>query len=81
MENITVDKLMRLIVSLDTAKKLEIMAQLSENLKASFRMKDKDTEKQTLLNKLAGAWNDTDEQLADSIVNSRTVSDKNLKFN
>ncbi len=78
MENIAVNRLMRLINALSTEGKLEILSRLSENLKLDFHPKE--NKKELLLEELFGAWSDTDEGLAEEILKSRTISDKEIKF-
>jgi len=78
MENIAVVRLMRLINPLSVELKLEILSKLSEDLKANFRSEKKD--KDELLDELFGAWADTNDNLGEEILNSRTNSDKNISF-
>ena len=78
MESATVTRFMRLIAPLSTEMKLEILSELSESLKADFHAKG--DEKLELLKEVAGAWSGTDDDLAERIVNSRTISDNRLSF-
>ena len=78
MENVTVDKFMQLIAPLSTKMKLEIFSELSENLRAEFHAQKND--KDRALDELSGAWSDTDDDLAEQILSSRTISDKNISF-
>ncbi len=76
MDNIAVSRLMRLINGLSIESKLEILTKLSENLKKNFNS-EKQT-KENLLDELFGLWNDTNVNLANDILESRTSSDKDL---
>ena len=78
MESATVTRFMQLIMPLSTEMKLEILSKLSENLRADFHTKKDDTSK--LLGELSGAWSETDDALAEEIINSRTTSNKNIGF-
>jgi len=60
MENISVIRLMRLIKPLSFELKLEILSELTNNLKDKF--KSKRNEKEKLLNELFGSWDETDDQ-------------------
>jgi len=60
MENISVIRLMRLIKPLSFELKLEILSELTNNLKDKF--KSKRNEKEKLLNELFGSWDETDNQ-------------------
>jgi hypothetical protein len=63
---------MRLIAPLSTETKLEILSELSESLKADFYTKE--AEELELLKEVAGAWSGTDDDLAERIISSRTIS-------
>ena len=78
MDKIAVSRLMKLINGLSIESKLEILSKLSENVKKSFNS-GKHT-KENLLDELFGLWNDTNENLANDILESRTSSDKDLSF-
>lgn len=78
MESITVDKFMQLVAPLSTEMKLEILSQLSASLKVEFNTQKDD--KLKLLHELSGSWSDTDDDLAEQILSSRTVSDRDISF-
>ena len=65
---------MRLINALSMENKLEVLTELSENLKLTFNKKD--TQKEILLDELFGSWAKVDGKLTDDIIKSRTVSDR-----
>ena len=77
---LTVSHIMRSIKPLSTASKLEILSELTEDLKANFN-KD-ESRKEYLFNKLSGAWKDdpvlNSDELIEEIYNTRSISDKNL---
>ncbi|HFC01337.1 MAG TPA: hypothetical protein ENJ53_11075 [Phaeodactylibacter sp.] len=79
MENIAVVRLMRLINPLSVELKLEILSKLSEDIKANFSSEKINKDK--LLDELFGAWADSNDNLAEDILKSRTISDKNISFN
>lgn len=72
MEHIAVSRLMRLIKPLSIESKLEILSKLSDNLKVNFKAEK--TAKDKLLDELFGAWSDTVDNLANDILESRTIS-------
>ena len=69
---------MQLVAPLSTEMKLEILSKLSANLKAEFTVQKND--KLKLLRDLSGSWSDTDDNLAEKILDSRTISDRNISF-
>ena len=71
MEHIVVNKLMKLIYPLSMELKLELLSKLSDSLKSEFHTKQKS--KAVLLEELCGAWSDTDENLAEEILKSRSI--------
>ncbi len=77
---VSTDHIMRIIKPLSTESKLEILSELTEDLKANFNT-DK-VDKQALLEKLSGAWKDDpvldSDELIEDIYNNRTISDKNI---
>ena len=78
MESATVTRFMRLIAPLSTELKLEILSGLSESLKADFYTKE--DKRLALLKEVAGAWSETDDDLAERVINSRTISDNRLSL-
>ncbi len=78
MESATVTRFMRLIAALSTEMKLEILSKLSENLKADFYAKE--DERSELLKEVTGAWSGTDDDLAEKVISSRTVSDNRFSL-
>ena len=78
MKNITVDKYMRMLEPLSVEDKLELLSRLSESLKQHFFAAKSDREK--LLDKLAGAWEDSDEITVEDIRAARTTSDRKINL-
>ncbi len=78
MKNITVDKYMRLLEPLSIEDKLELLSRLSESLKKNFFTVKSDKEK--LLDKLAGAWEGNDEITAADIRAARTTSNREINL-
>lgn len=80
MENIVVNRLMRLINSLSIELKLELLSRLSENVRKSFTSDSEEDSREKRLEELFGAWSGTDENLAENIMQSRTTSDREISF-
>ncbi|HHH52178.1 MAG TPA: hypothetical protein ENK91_00835 [Bacteroidetes bacterium] len=78
MESIIVARLMRLINPLSAELKLELLSELSNNIKLRFNKKN--IEKEKLLNDLFGAWNVANDSLVDDIYNSRNNSSRKISF-
>lgn len=69
---------MRLLRPLSTESKLELISKISESLK--FDLNKGKSEKETLLEELYGSWNDIKDDLAEDILKSRSISDRNISF-
>ncbi len=69
---------MRLLRPLSTESKLELISKISESLK--FDLKERKSEKETLLEELFGSWNEIKDDLAEDILKSRSISDRNISF-
>lgn len=78
MENMSVIRLMSLIKPLSFEMKLEILSELTNNLKAKF--KSNGNEKENLLNELFGSWDETSDEMVKEIYRSRVNSNRNLSF-
>lgn len=79
MESIVIKRLMRLISPLNTELKLELLTKLSNSLKVDFRKQPKN-KSEILLKELYGSWADMDERLTLDIVESRTISTREINF-
>lgn len=75
MENSIVTRYMRLIEPLALETKIELISRILENLKSGITAKPA-SNKEELLEALYGAWSDTEDALADDIINSRMLSQK-----
>lgn len=69
---------MRLLRPLSTESKLELISKISESLK--FDLNKNNSEKESLLNELFGSWDDLKDDLAEDILKSRSISDRNISF-
>jgi len=78
MNDITLNRLMRLLRPLSTESKLELISKISESLK--FDLNKKKSEKESLLEELCGSWSDMKDDLVDDILKSRSISDRNISF-
>jgi hypothetical protein len=78
MENALISRYLRLFEPLSTELKLELLAALSENIKAGWKKPRVD--KELLFNDLRGSWSDVSEDIEDDIYSSRTISDKEINL-
>lgn len=65
MENIALNRLMRLLSPLSSELKLELISKISESLK--FDLNRSKPEKEVLLEDLFGSWSDVEDNLAEGI--------------
>ncbi len=79
MEKTIVSKYMRLLIPLSVEIKLEILSKLSTHIRREYNTSEGNKHK--LLEDLCGAWSDMEDSLSDEILRSRTVSDKDIRFN
>lgn len=79
MENLTIDNVMRLLHPLSMEVKLEILTRLATEVKQGLTRK-KPTKKEQLLQELFGAWKDVDDNLITEILQSRTVSRREINL-
>lgn len=71
MENLIVNRYMRLIAPLTTETKLELVSKIVENLRSGVVRPALDKEK--LLETLYGSWSDMEDTIINDIINSRTA--------
>ena len=71
MENTVVNNFMRMIAPLGVEIKLDLLAKLSESLKAEYLAKPID--KESLLEELHGSWSNMDDHLEDEILQARSM--------
>ena len=78
MENLLVDRYMRLIEPLSFELKLELISKIFDNLKTNIPKPELDKEK--LLEELSGSWKDVDESITEEILKHRTISDREINL-
>ena len=75
-----VPHIMQIIKPLSTEVKLEILSELTANLKANYNVKPENSQK--MLDKLFEGWNSdpvlSSDELVEDIYSSRNISDKNI---
>lgn len=76
MEEIVLNKYIRMFDLLDLEAKLELLARLSENVHHSFKKPKRN--KDDLLESISGSWSDVDDRIVDDIYNSRTISKREI---
>lgn len=69
---------MRLLRPLSSESKLELISKISESLK--FDLNKRKSEKESLLEELYGSWNNVKDDLAEDILKSRSISNRNISF-
>lgn len=81
MNDLIVARYMRLLAPLSIEVKLELLSQLSTNLKISILPKQQETvDKVKLLHQLAGSWKDVSDDLVDEIMQMRTISEREINL-
>lgn len=78
MGNIVLKRLMRLLNPLSSELKLELITKISESLK--FELNKSKSGKEALLEELSGSWSDLEDDLAEDIINARSISDRDISF-
>lgn len=78
MENILLNRYLRLIEPLSVDLKLALVSALTNNIRNSFDKKE--TNKKALFEELRGAWSTMESNIEKEIYDSRTVSDKEISF-
>ena len=71
-----VNRFLRILAPLNIESKLEVLSKISEKLKFEHHRNENDKEK--LMNELFGSWGDVDDNLSSIILNSRTISTKEV---
>lgn len=75
--NVEIKNIMDLIHALSLEGKLEIMNRLTREIRADVPTKvNENTD--DLVDRLYGAWKDVDQSVFDEIIESRTVSDRDI---
>lgn len=80
MENIVINRYMRLLEPLSIELKLELLTRLTESVKRSYQPVQPVVDKQKLLYDLAGSWSDIDDSVIDEIMKTRTISDQEINL-
>ncbi|KGE87119.1 MAG: hypothetical protein ACE362_15855 [Phaeodactylibacter xiamenensis] len=75
-----INNIMKLIHALSLEGKLEIMNRLSSEIKSDIPPQSNDIEKSVLVDRLYGAWKDIDEDIFKSILESRTLSERDINL-
>ena len=75
--NVEIRNIMGLIHALSLEGKLEIMNRLTREIRADVPTK-LDENMDDLVDRLYGAWKDVDQSVFDGIVESRTISDRDI---
>ena len=78
MENLLVDRYMRLIEPLSFELKLELISKIFDNLKTNINKPE--VSKDKLLEELYGSWKDVDDSVTENILKYRTISDKEINL-
>lgn len=71
--------IMKLLHPLSLTSKLEIISRLTKEIKTGLPVVEKE-EKSILLNELYGSWEDIGDDVIEDIINSRTISDRDINF-
>jgi len=78
MENLLVDRYMRLIESLSFELKLELISKIFDNLKMNINKPELNKEK--LLEELYGSWEDVDDSITENILRYRTINERGINL-
>ena len=78
MENLIVDRYMRLIEPLPFEIKLELISKIFENIKTNINKPEVDKDK--LLDELYGSWEDVDNSIVEDILTRRTISEREINL-
>jgi len=78
MENLIVDRYMRLIEPLPFEIKLELISKIFENIKTNINKPG--VSKDKLLDELYGSWEDVDDSIVEDILTRRTISEKEINL-
>ena len=78
MENLIVERYMRLIEPLPFEIKLQLISKIFENLKININRPE--VNKDELINELYGSWDDVDDSIIEDIYSRRTISEKEINL-
>ena len=71
---------MRMFDSLELKDKLEMLSQMTENIKKSIEEPKPPVDKMALLEELCGSWADMDDKVIQEIYGRRTISDREINL-
>lgn len=80
MSNLVVDRVMKIISPLSFNTKLELMAEISENLRQNNLENNDNESKQDTLASLFGAWKDIEDNIIEDIYSARSNSSREISF-
>lgn len=78
MQSLIVNKYMSMIETLSVELKLELLSQLSENIKNNFSKPSSVVDEERLLEQLSGSWEDMDDSVVKDMLSSRSTSLKDI---
>lgn len=78
MENLIVERYMRLIEPLPFEIKLALISKIFENLKTNIGRPE--VSKDELINELYGSWDDVDDSIIEDIYSRRTISEREINL-
>lgn len=78
MENLIVERYMRLIEPLPFEIKLELISKIFENLKTNIGRPE--VNKDELIKELYGSWDDVDDSIIEDIYSRRTISEREINL-
>lgn len=78
MENLIVERYMRLIEPLPFEIKLALISKIFENLKTNIGRPE--VNKDELINELYGSWDDVDDSIIEDIYSRRTISEREINL-
>lgn len=79
MENeIKIRNIMKLLEPLSVTSKLEVIDRLTKDVSTDVHNEQKD--KTLLLNELYGSWKDIGDGFIEDVMNSRTLSERDINF-
>ncbi len=76
MEEVIINRYLKMFDLLDIETKLELLVRLSDNVNRSFKRAEKD--KADLLDSISGSWSDVDDRIVEEIYTARTLSNREV---
>ena len=78
MDDLIVDRYMKLIEPLSFELKLELISKIFENLKT--KLTEPEINKDKVLNELYGSWEDVEDSITEDMLKYRTSSDREINL-